>query len=688
VSRRRAVIDLAVAVVVIVAVSGVLVALTAADPVGHPRWWTLSWWIILGLAWSCWTVVLTTVALGVRSAREQTRPATSLLGGVATRLALSMSLLGLLPSLTGTASAAVPLRPNGAVTLAHRAPPPAATTHPTLPRIYRVRPGDCLWTIAATELGSPLKWRTLASLNLGRTMANGVTFTNPSLIDVGWQLLLPAVTPPSNPARSATPPPVHHRPPSEETPPPSTSHHHGNRTVHASTEDLIQMVGIGVVALAASVGALRRRRRGARVDLGAAEAAFVGSEACAAGAHEALLSALNETPGSVPMVAHEGAPVPIETPLWVLPPGTVVRLNGPDARALVDLQLLVVDAITSRRPTVACSSADEAIRALDEGAAVLFLSDPSVLPSTIQHRVVSCVVDASISEPEDPTIAPATALLAELLDAEPSPPAAPAEEVRPVEPWIRLLTPEPRIVGLTTSLEPRRERRAVEVAAYLALHRGEAITGDRLRSAVFATANGDGSAKNLANTLSALRQSLGISADGSPRLPLATRAGRYSLSGAVRCDLFEAMTHLDVATATEDPVLVLASVRAACELIDGPPASAVRLGWEWLAAEGTLLTFADDLTVAVERAVAIGLDLGHLDLCALLVERASMVTGCSERLLRVDLSVIAARGDVTALARRWQHHLAALDALEGGLHPAHDTEDHYWALQRTLLAST
>jgi len=208
VSRRRAVIDLAVAVVVIVAVSGVLVALTAADPVGHPRWWTLSWWIILGLAWSCWTVVLTTVALGVRSAREQTRPATSLLGGVATRLALSMSLLGLLPSLTGTASAAVPLRPNGAVTLAHPDTPMVVTTHPTSPRIYRVRPGDCLWTIAATELGNPLKWRTLASLNLGRTMANGVTFTNPSLIDVGWQLLLPAVTPPSNPARSATPPPV------------------------------------------------------------------------------------------------------------------------------------------------------------------------------------------------------------------------------------------------------------------------------------------------------------------------------------------------------------------------------------------------------------------------------------------------------------------------------------------------
>jgi len=689
VSRRRAAIDLVVAAIVVIAVSGVLVALTAAHPVGHPRWWTLSWWSVLGVAWFCWSVILTKVAFGVRSAARQMPHTSSLLGGVAARLALSFSLLGLLPSLAGTASAAVPLRSTAAATLAHRGAPPVTTTHPRAPRIYRVRPGDCLWTIAATQLGNPLQWRILAALNLGRTMTNGVTFTNPSMIDVGWQLLLPETRPHAEPPRSATPPLVHHRPAEAQTSSPRpASHHHLDVQPSATTEDLIEVVGIGVVALAASVGAIRRRRRGARVTLGAEAAAFLGSEASAAGAHEALLTTLGETPGSVPMVAHEGAPTSPESPLWVLPPGTVVHLNGPDVGALIDLQLLIVDAINSRRPTVACSSVDEVVRALDEGAAVLFLGDPSVLPSSIHHRVVTCVVDEGVVEPHDPSIAPATALLSELLDGEPSTSTGPAEDGPVVEPWIRLLTPEPRIVGLATPLEARRERRAVEIAAYLALHRGEAITGDRLRNAVLATASGDGSAKNLANTLSALRQSLGTSADGVPRLPLATRAGRYTLSGAVRCDLLEAQAHLEVAAATNDPALLLASARAACELIDGPPASAVRLGWEWLAAEGTLHTFSEDLTVAVERAVTVGVDLGHLGLCTLLIERASMVAGCSERLLRADLSVIAARGDVTALALRWQHHLAALDALEVGLHPAQGTEDHYWALQRNLLAST
>jgi DNA-binding SARP family transcriptional activator len=59
---------------------------------------------------------------------------------------------------------------------------------------YVVQPGDTLWSIAQRELGSPLQWREIAALNMGRPQADGSELTDAHWIYPGWVLLLPVQT--------------------------------------------------------------------------------------------------------------------------------------------------------------------------------------------------------------------------------------------------------------------------------------------------------------------------------------------------------------------------------------------------------------------------------------------------------------------------------------------------------------
>ncbi len=75
---------------------------------------------------------------------------------------------------------------------APEAPPTALAAHATsASRLVTVRAGDCLWSLARRYLGAGDRYPEIVSLNRGREMGNGQVFTNPSLIEPGWQLLLP-----------------------------------------------------------------------------------------------------------------------------------------------------------------------------------------------------------------------------------------------------------------------------------------------------------------------------------------------------------------------------------------------------------------------------------------------------------------------------------------------------------------
>ena len=62
-------------------------------------------------------------------------------------------------------------------------------------RVYtvrEVRPAESLWSIAERELGDGERWREIAALNAGHTMAGGTTFRTDSFLQPGWQLRMPA----------------------------------------------------------------------------------------------------------------------------------------------------------------------------------------------------------------------------------------------------------------------------------------------------------------------------------------------------------------------------------------------------------------------------------------------------------------------------------------------------------------
>ncbi len=206
---------------------------------------------------------------------------------------------------------------------------------------------------------------------------------------------------------------------------------------------------------------------------------------------------------------------------------------------------------------------------------------------------------------------------------------------------VRLLAAVPRVDGLTEQLEPSRERRAVELLAYLALREGQPVTGERLRVRVLGTPSGDAAAKTLANVASSLRRSLGEGPLG-PRLPAAGRVSRYAVSADVRCDV--AILHARVARAAScaDPEERIAWLRAALELIEGEPFATVLEGYDWFLTEGHLARLQ---TVCEEAACALAvlaIERGLVALARLALAQASLVEPHSERLAAMSMRVEAA----------------------------------------------
>ena len=148
---------------------------------------------------------------------------------------------------------------------------------------------------------------------------------------------------------------------------------------------------------------------------------------------------------------------------------------------------------------------------------------------------------------------------------------------------VELLRAEPRVVGLAEPFTPTLRRRCVEMVAYLALHRHEPVTGDRLRTRVLTHADVDASVRTLANTASAVRRSLGIDANG-PRLHPVTSSGLY-VTHALTSDveIFQSLT----ARARHLPLHEAAPLaQRALALVHGEPLASALRGFEWFLAEG------------------------------------------------------------------------------------------------------
>jgi hypothetical protein len=148
---------------------------------------------------------------------------------------------------------------------------------------------------------------------------------------------------------------------------------------------------------------------------------------------------------------------------------------------------------------------------------------------------------------------------------------------------VELLRAEPTIGGLVEPLTPTLRRRGVEMLAYLALHRHEPITGERLRTRVLTHADVDASLRTLANTASVVRRSAG-SDDEGPRLHAVTSSGLYVTHG-ITSDV-EVFTNL-IARARQLPNAEAAPLaHQALAMVKGEPLASALRGFEWFLAEG------------------------------------------------------------------------------------------------------
>jgi DNA-binding SARP family transcriptional activator len=68
---------------------------------------------------------------------------------------------------------------------------PADSVPATATRVITVHQGDCLWSIAQRYLGAGDRYPDIVRLNYGHDMGHGLAFTNPALIEAGWQLFVP-----------------------------------------------------------------------------------------------------------------------------------------------------------------------------------------------------------------------------------------------------------------------------------------------------------------------------------------------------------------------------------------------------------------------------------------------------------------------------------------------------------------
>ena len=272
-------------------------------------------------------------------------------------------------------------------------------------------------------------------------------------------------------------------------------------------------------------------------------------------------------------------------------------------------------------------------------------------------------------------------------DSERMPAPAGGDGTSPLSPGavdVRLLTMTPRLDGLCEELPPNRARRAVELVAYLALHRPDGITGERLRTRVLGSSDADAASKTLFNTAYAARRAMGVDEHGTPLFPAGSRSGLYQVSDRVTVDVHRAIALAAEGRSQADPVVAIAHFRAALELVEGEPLAHALSGYSWWEAEGHGGRIASVLVDAACSMAVLAADADHFELARWGLERARLVEPYSEALSRAAMRLAAAEGDADRLRFEWRECQRRIDAIDPGGSPSTRTESLYGALSRRV----
>jgi hypothetical protein len=309
-----------------------------------------------------------------------------------------------------------------------------------------------------------------------------------------------------------------------------------------------------------------------------------------------------------------------------------------------------------RLPIRASWNADEIRRqvvALHEGTVTFARNEGELLRALATRTLRHCVVLylGPASELDDDLSACAITLTPYLEHETRVPVRAVAEAPRSSDLRVELLRADPSVVGLVEPFTPTLRRRCVEMVAYLALHRHEPVTGERLRTRVLVHADVEASSRTLANTASAVRRSLGVDAHG-PRLHPVTSSGLYATHGlSSDVEVFSTL----VARARQLPVADAAPLaHEALLLIQGEPLASTLRGFEWFLAEGHAARLARDGEWAALALHHMSLQRGNFELAFWSLQQGLLIDPYSDALREALSRVPRLRqfgGDGTGLAQ-------------------------------------
>jgi hypothetical protein len=267
---------------------------------------------------------------------------------------------------------------------------------------------------------------------------------------------------------------------------------------------------------------------------------------------------------------------------------------------------------------------------LHDGKVIFARSEAELLRAlatrTLRQNVV--VYLGAASHLDDELAACAVTVAPHVRSSEPAP-SVPIPPTRASDLRVELLRADPIVEGLVEPFAPTLRRRCIEMVAYLALHRREPVTGERLRTRVLAHADVDASQRTLANTASAVRRSLGVDAEG-PRLHPVTSSGLYVTHG-VSSDV-ESFFSL-VARARQLPVSDASPLcHQALLLIKGEPLASALRGFEWFLAEGHGAQLARDGEWAALALHHTALEKGNYELAFWAIQQGRLIDPYSDAL--------------------------------------------------------
>lgn len=227
---------------------------------------------------------------------------------------------------------------------------------------------------------------------------------------------------------------------------------------------------------------------------------------------------------------------------------------------------------------------------------------------------------------------------------------------------VELLRADPTVYGLAAPFLPALRRHCVEMTAYLALHRHEPVTGDRLRARVLGRPHADASPRTLMNTSTAVRRSLGVD-DRGPRLHPVSSSGLYTTHG-VRSDVEEFHRLVGEARRLRGTAAIT-RLRRALSLVRGEPLASALRGFEWFLAEGHAARLQRDGEWAALALHAAALASGDVELAFWALVRGRLVDPYSDDLADALVRVPRLREFGGDGARAGQHRAIGSGGTEG-----------------------